>query len=945
MFTREPASNNNAANRPVQVAPVPTGTTTQPQARRIVHRRHSSAAAAIPAIVTSPTNNEEGDDETINDESMHLDEMEGRLSHHEPKTVDFGRSAGAASVPKRGIGRGAIAAGTTSIPEGEAVRMIGQYTAPTGSGYTFSQASPLDNQLSRNVDGSAPQSVRKLDDLLEKWTVGEEERRELINNVIGVFGGTRTGALDLLVRNLERVMGDKEKAYGPNWVTSTLRRQYQIEKHPYFVFSQLVENGTLFAQATLHIRHAAENFYLPYLRNIINDRSDLLKAQASRVKIMEDIEKRTRSFEVEFQFMRDHLLETSLPLTGIDINKAITELKGYLKKVILLSAAAAAADPAVRDPRPNLEIVVREHNKIFPEDVATFLNVVFRGSDIPWSIVTEPVPINDQARRTFGRTYSTDYLRNFNLQPEGDLDILLGQAVRTLTQGPLGQLGNERKNKADLAITGQFIKFAKDNFVDKGTQIKLEKRNGRVYLAPTIEGGPTPPLKWTDIVQGATTGGNEIRTNGTVLYVSLTPFTPGVFTTLDAPGPYYQIDKADLLRLDPLVARIDGSQVLPADVVKRYFTALDQNLLDPNNGAWTNIQLQINNPNTEIQQGKQKLLTISAYLEMLRQEISDVKYDTEPDTIKTNLRAFIRDLRSGKNINELVAMIDKLIAAPVVVPANGTNNIREQFKNDSYNLPAMMEMLQDFKRALETKPGTRNARLIDFPIQYHIDARFTILYVLLQYEYVRSALHVVTEIVGGLVHDKFVSASNKLRDAQIAYDENSTSQDKDTVGSGLLTWSLLPQNTGIITLHPKVSAALDSAWEWLKENTRPDLWIRTPLASLDADKVIMGIESDGKKIAGVTDEGLVTLRHFLAEVVIHEMSAPLRNVTGVTPNTHSAPQLTISMQSASRLKVKAAKLNFVFKDPKIDEGTFVFQDPTVAANRQHGNWDRNKKWF
>src|SRR6185312_3086325 len=520
---------------PLQIAPVPG------LGKKNVKRKPYPASASPPPL---PQNFLDEDEEDY-------DQTNGPLSHYMPKPLYFGqggRQQGSYSGSESQDDEDNDDEETAKRIEMDLENQIGSYTAPTVDGLVFSQTPaarvglPLGEHLrdaKRNLEGR----VQDLHNLLDEWDVDQEHRDKLLKNVGRTFGidmslgiKSRIASLRLLRDNLEAAFKATGVRYGPKWVKKTLEQENKVMQNPYLMFSQLVAMKAKFNEAVQYVLHSAELTYIPYLRQSIKDRGDVMSTLEKQVSVLEKANKEARENMTSFQKVRDYLLEHSFPNTGLPIETVIDEIKAYYTNV---NKALTETYKQGRDTFQRIFPVIEMHSTAVPP--AGILQRVFSDIVPPWPMKDgkggremRPADVPSIFFTNFERKY-VDNLQQAGVYPSDTLRALLDESFTIIKRGTLAVANEDEEKKVGtgLAVTGDFLDFIKSDLVGR-----LEFRNNRsLYLDPLFSEMKNP--KTLTQILSPIDGKYWDNENARIL---LSPFDPGSFSKSSGTGDIKQID-------------------------------------------------------------------------------------------------------------------------------------------------------------------------------------------------------------------------------------------------------------------------------------------------------------------------------------------------------------------------------------------------------------------
>jgi hypothetical protein len=243
--------------------------------------------------------------------------------------------------------------------------------------------------------------------------------------------------------------------------------------------------------------------------------------------------------------------------------------------------------------------------------------------------------------------------------------------------------------------------------------------------------------------------------------------------------------------------------------------------------------------------------------------------------------------------------------------------IAKVFKSDP-KLRRLKVLLEKLGSALQNpRPGMfSKIGELTFPIQYHIDARFTILYAILQYEYVRQALYRVVQYQGEAIARQLADASALLEKAQTALDKSLDAELSNNDSLSLLNWSQRPENSQYISLAPDLKEHVRTAWSWIRTRTARNIdWDDEDIKKdIDQLQIIMDV-------SGSVDSEEV--RDFLVDVTAMLVSGPKRRQTTVVANPMSAPQFEQAKLSVAEVQEKVKRLRAKYED-SVDKWRLYF---------------------
>lgn len=884
-------SNKNSGrapgSRPFQPSPVPWASANPPPPR--------AASAAATATNSSDTRGT-------------FDETDGALSHYGTFRVDSGTGDSNEEVvgdeeqlkthegdrfPRYDV--------DDDLPDTVLVGRISQYTAPTPSGKIYSQTDLATKAFSSKnplvIDG-INLSQKEIGDLLDTWAIDPVYRESFLESLQTV-ATDRHALLKDIYKHLKEGFEATAQDYGPEWQDANVRRRAQVESHPIATFSQAVQNKTDKGSFTNHIAHSTLEVYNKYIRQQIEDRGAALQ-KYERLKVTAQASvTMAREEEKRLNRIKDALLDESLPASGIRTDDLSEELIKFLDSVTLTKAdfdgsvvPQASPDPnempVINNPgsvskRNKLIYVINYHTAQLPT-VAT-LGILLSNATVPWSIPPDSAPSATGPPVKFAQKY-VQLLVQIGIWPSLRIRALLDNAVQILLRGTPASVRVVGAPKTELSIFGLLRDFVRNNLHSPFLTIAYD----RVYLDPEL------PIGKGDIrnaYEFLTQPVNVLENLGddqeTAVRVLLTPYTPAVLQLANPVGTnvYFSNTIATARATDQ------------RNQVKQMFADIDRILLNPNGGEWKNLQLQLQPPSRS---GSPTISSISTELERLSRRVNKL-YAGDSSIQRERLATLIESIRTGESLSLLVEIIALMSAE------EEGGSIAKIFRSDP-KLRRLRVVLKKLLLALQNpRPGViaKIEEDLRFPIQYHIDARFTILYAILQYEYVRQALFRVLQYQSEAIANQLSDASNLLEKAQTALDKSLDAEIAANDSLTLLNWSQQPANSRYISLSPDLKEHVRTAWSWIRTQTSRNIdWDDDDIKKdIDQLQIIMDV-------TGSVDSEEV--RDFLVDVTAMLVSGPKRKQTTVVANPMSAPQFEQSKFSEAEVREKVRRLRAKYED-------------------------------
>jgi hypothetical protein len=799
---------------------------------------------------------------------------------------------------------------TKQETERQLVSEIGQYVAPSASGRLYSETAQADQAFVEDVNGLplVDNQMKDIKKLLDQWQIDPDRREDLLEVINGQpLDETDANYEQIRIRNL-RLIRDRLEArfretgrlYSPAWIQAYVQRMSALEAHPIFVFSQLVANKTHYA-ATAYIKNAGQLNYVPYIKNVIEGRAELIKRLEKHRDVAREVHTAAKRNEEAFNEVRDKLLEESFPTSGIDLGVAMRVVGTYLDT--LKGTKAETLDDIEKlhmmytPANPTMALVTgsefppwESHYTIRP--INTFASI--SGGSL--AILSAPATATPEFTKQTNKDDYMDFLTYHDrlvtaakLNITVDLDALLERAIDIVINGTISKIKiDDKYTKTSLAIDGKFNEYMREEFAKDN----LEKFATRYYLKPKFKLGGDQVDAVTFVKSTRTIiFANDLVDIPQDFYIPLGPYTPATLWKEKGERKLYEFDPTALEKTKS--AR---------ESVRDFYTRLDGAILNPKIGRWKELEIQI-------YRNTQKMSTTTMDLERAASAVE--KLYLKRVGVEKNLAVFkklINSIRTGSQFETLLGIIREF------EPDKPLGTIFAENRK-------LGELLERLSEALDSTggPALPIAQPIKFPLQYHIDVRFTILYVVLRYEYVRNILAIATEECGRLYRERTERASAEYAEAMQSSIDVSVDDKKDVTNLGIVRWSLLPENSGIISFDPLVSGHIDSAWAWILEHATAIPWESEKFENISASDIIDDMSNSPMALR---------VKNYLADVVALQFAQANANNTTQRANTSSAPQLRATTKFESTLIIQALNLRHRFDSSDPDKVIFYFDSRT-----------------
>lgn len=867
--------------------------------------------------------------------------------------------------------------------------------------------------------------IKDLIKMLDKWPLGKQHRNELMSKIDSVVllsnpalkGDTQTrlAKLKIIYNNLKKSIDELPRTkYDQTWLESYTRNELSIEEHPYYVMSQLVDMHTGGTQFVDFIKMGSINAIAEMQAQVKNQVEQLNRRRTYRAAL-NDIYSTAISDEREYDTSFDRFVELSMPPSGISIDALFTTLLPYLNEVTKKLRDIKKYDlikDAVKTGSMILVDIADFHTNIILPNSGELSGT--KSDTVPWSYVNNRMTadLDPTILQQFRATYNSELIEA-GLLPGNVLLSLLSQAILILKSGTLSNVINDaplparnepqtlvqspiKSNEASspltnfsgpqqqqqqqqqqsqmartsIAITSEYRKIVSEMF---NPAIMILQDNNRKVLYDLYSINSDLSDSAAQMLFSSATNSRTGQTSGSPvrdLNISITPFTPSIFeSALDPKKPFlYRL--ADFRTRPPTAGVVESLNFISA-----LYGDIKKNLLDPNNGLWTKLQLQLNTTRSSSSSSSNLGKgggTLASYLEfklpskLIPLPVSSITTGNKsiPQEIREdallfnnfkeqqaklrkdykNYIAFIRSIHTGSAISDIVKLLRDLFVdvfaernydedtLEYIVPnLTELSPIAASFAEDT-QLALLHSLLIKFEECIEIRrvgflsfrdrvapassslpsasasvPASASAaapvvsiderEFFSFPIQYHVDARFSVLYVIVQYEYITAAISSILRVTGDNLREKSRSLKTDI-DKEDEFIAETSRLLADRVDSGdQLKWLIRPQNIDLIKMHSLLRSSLQSAWNWFKEksikngNISSNTWDRISALNYNI-------------VQDMSDEN-ECIKDFIARIAAHKLSHGTNTNTKTGPNPSSAPQIKAYKDEEKELIKKA----------------------------------------